>query len=467
MRLNLTGKIKISTITCVGFIIVSFLIFRTDLPKFPTIFLYNIIILAACQGLGFYRGLFFLGASIFLTILISIATSFYYVWSIPIFFISFFIAENRIKRLDYYRHIIGARIDEVKENTNILVNTHARHKREMVFLERKEDKYKSLKDAASTLASSLSLDRVTELLLDNILHVIGKTETVLLFLVDTEAQELNLVSSRMARHFKNSVKSKKGDFLDEWVFKQRQRLFVEDIKKDFRFSEEKTLEHHRSYRSMISCPLVEENKLIGIVRLEHSKPNNYTSEDLRLLDILCDIGAVSLQNASLYKQTLDLAITDSLTGLYLRRYFLERFSEELSRSLRSDLEVSILMIDIDNFKDYNDKYGHMAGDIALKTISKAIEGVAENAIIARYGGEEFCALLPETGKKAAKNMADKLRKTIKSEAIELRRLKTNVTVSIGVASFPDDAKVQDELIQKADERLYRAKRQGRDRVVTE
>ena len=467
MRLNLSGNIKISTITCVGFIIVSFLIFRTDLPKFPTIFLYNIIILAACQGLGFYRGLFFLGASIFLTILISIATSFYYVWSIPIFFISFFIAENRIKRLDYYRHIIGARIDEVKENTNVLVDTHARHKREMVSLEKKEERYKSLKDVTSTLASSLSLDRVTELLLDNILHVIGKTESALLFLVDTERQELNLASSRMGRYFDNGVKAKKGDLLDEWVFKQRQCLLVEDIKKDFRFSEEKIMEYPRPYRSVILSPLVEENKLIGIVRLEHSKPNNYTSEDLRLLDILCDIGAVSLQNASLYKQTLDLAITDGLTGLYLRRYFLDRFSEELSRSLRSDLEVSILMIDIDNFKGYNDKYGHMAGDIVLRTISKAIEGVAENAIIARYGGEEFCALLPETEKKTAKNMADKLRKTVKNEVIELRRLKTNVTVSIGVASFPDDAKVRDELIQKADERLYRAKRQGRNKVVAD
>ncbi len=154
-----------------------------------------------------------------------------------------------------------------------------------------------------------------------------------------------------------------------------------------------------------------------------------------------------------------------MTGLYLRRFFLERLREEISRSLRSDLECSFLMIDIDNFKNYNDNYGHVAGDIVLKVLSRALEGFSDRGIICRYGGEEFSMFLPETSKRKARMVAEDIRKTIKEEVIDLRRTKTNVTVSIGVASFPQDAKVMDELILKADERLYKAKREGKDRVL--
>jgi len=123
------------------------------------------------------------------------------------------------------------------------------------------------------------------------------------------------------------------------------------------------------------------------------------------------------------------------------------------------------MIDIDNFKSYNDNYGHVAGDIVLKVLSKVLEGFSDRGIVCRYGGEEFSMLLPETSKRKARIVAEDIRKTIKEEVIDLRRTKTNVTVSIGVASFPQDAKVTDELILKADERLYKAKREGKDRVV--
>lgn len=456
-------KLKIGLFLSIGFVIISYLVFRTEFPKIPTIFLYNIVIIISLQELGFYRGLFFLGASVFLTILVSLAIDFHYVWNIIGFFATFLIVDDRMKKLSYYSRIIETRIEEVKESTNLLTDEYARHKREALSLEKKEGRYESLKDITSILSSTLSLDEVTELILDNALQVVGRSESTLLFLVDTERQELNLVASRIKNNF-NRIKAKKGDLLDEWVFKQRQCLLVEDIKKDFRFSEAKMEEYPRAFRSVISCPLREERKVIGVLRLEHSRPNNYTSEDLRLLDILCDLGAASLQNAKFYKQTLELSITDGLTGLYLRRYFLERFKEELSRSLRSDLHCSFLMIDIDNFKNYNDKYGHTAGDIVLKTLSNVLLRYTDNIIAARYGGEEFSMLLPETSKRKAKRIADDIRKTIKKETIELRRIKTNVTVSIGVASFPEDAKVQDELILKADERLYKAKRAGKDRV---
>jgi len=416
------------------------------------------------QGLGVYRGLFFLGGSIFLTILVSLAMNFYYVWNVPIFFITFLIVDDRIKKMNYYNHIVETRIEEVGENTNLLTDGHARRKREAISLEKKEGRYRSLKDVASILSSTLLLEEIIELILDNAMEIIGKTESLLLFLVDTEHQELNLAASRIEKDSER-IKAKKGDLLDEWVFKQRQRLLVEDIKKDFRFSEEKMKIYPRPFRSVISCPLMDGKRVIGIARMEHPRPYNYTSEDLRLFDILCDLASASLQNAGLYNEILDLAIRDGLTGLYLRRFFLDKLKEELSRSLRSGLECSFLMIDIDDFKNYNDRYGHTAGDIVLKALSGVLQRFAQGGIVARYGGEEFSMLLPETSGKKAKKIAEDIRNAVKEEVIELRRIETHVTVSIGVAGFPEDAKVQDELILKADERLYAAKRQGKDRVV--
>ena len=346
----------------------------------------------------------------------------------------------------------------------MLEDEHNKHKKEAVSLEKKDERYNSLKDIVSVLNSTLSMEDVIKRVMDNAFNIVGKSDSGLLFLVDTSRQELNLALSRNMVN-PDKVKTKKGGMLDEWVFKQRQALLVEDIKKDFRFSEDKFNGYEKSFRSVVSCPLVEGHKVIGILRLENTRPYNYTSEDLRLLDIICDIGAVSLENSMLYAQTLELAIKDGLTGLYLRRYFLDRLKEELSHCLRDSSGCSFLMIDIDNFKNYNDEYGHTAGDIVLKLISKVLLDFTDSGIACRYGGEEFSILLPDTSRKEAVRIAENIRKAVKKQDIELRRVKTRITVSIGVAGFPEDAMVHDELIMKADERLYKAKREGKDRVM--
>jgi len=385
---------------------------------------------------------------------------------VPVFFITFLIADNEIKKQAYHSRIVETRIEEIKENINVLEDEYNKRKKEGLAIAKKEERYSALKDVMSELNSTLSMEDVSEKIMESAFDIVGKTDSGLLYLVDIARQELTLGLSRNALR-PETVKTKKGDMFDDWVFKRRQALLVEDAKKDFRFSGDKLENYDRPFRAIISCPLMEGRKVVGILRLESARPYNYTSEDLRLLDIICDIGAVSLENSVLYKETLDLATRDSLTGLYLRRYFLDRVKEELSRSVRLGSGCSFLMIDIDNFKNYNDEYGHIAGDMALKAISKIVSGFADAGVACRYGGEEFSILLADTSKKEAIKTAENIRKSVKKEDIELRRVKTHLTVSIGLASFPDDARAQDELIFKADERLYKAKREGKDRVIAD
>jgi len=167
---------------------------------------------------------------------------------------------------------------------------------------------------------------------------------------------------------------------------------------------------------------------------------------------------------------LQLAITDGLTGLYNYRYFKEQLSQEIIRSQRHNTKVSITMIDIDFFKNYNDNHGHPAGDLVLKTIADLLRNnIRKIDVAARYGGEEFALVLAETDKPAAGFVANKIKSLVENQKFDYEATQPNgkLTISMGVSTFPDDAATPDELVNVADQRLYRAKKAGRNRVVLE
>lgn len=157
-----------------------------------------------------------------------------------------------------------------------------------------------------------------------------------------------------------------------------------------------------------------------------------------------------------------LAITDGLTGVYNHRYFHERLTLEIERSLRSSLPLSLIMIDVDHFKEHNDRFGHLAGDQALKKVAELIKkGRRKNDAISRYGGEEFTVILPDTSIDDAKIVAEQMRARVQRETKVDQQY---ISISLGVAVCPKHAKKTDELIRCADEALYRAKDKGRNRV---
>jgi len=192
--------------------------------------------------------------------------------------------------------------------------------------------------------------------------------------------------------------------------------------------------------------------------LETEGKKMHTKGEIETLSFFANQVGITLENVRLYKEIELLSVTDGLTGLCNQRHFQHVLKYELRRSERYRHPLSLMMFDIDFFKNYNDTGGHPAGDSALVEIAKVIRrNIRASDVAARYGGDEFCIIMPETDKEAALKKADKIRR----EVAEQQRL----TVSIGVASFPDDAGKSQDLLKKADEALYRSKNRGRNLVT--
>ncbi len=182
--------------------------------------------------------------------------------------------------------------------------------------------------------------------------------------------------------------------------------------------------------------------------------------------ILAHQFALALRRIKLYKDIETLAITDGLTNVYTRRYFLERFDEEIKRSALRKTTCAFLMLDVDHFKMVNDQYGHLTGDQVLREIALIIqENVREIDIVGRFGGEEFCVVLPDTDTEGAQVVAERIRKAAEKKLIKAYDNSIHITISIGLAVFPSDGKLMEELMDKADWALYRGKSQGRNCTV--
>lgn len=209
------------------------------------------------------------------------------------------------------------------------------------------------------------------------------------------------------------------------------------------------------------APLWGERQPIGVVIADGLPP-----EQLGVLTIVANQLALQLARVRLYQTVEASAITDALTGLFVRRYFAELAAEELQRSRRHRLPCTFLMVDLDIFKAKNDTYGHLVGDVVLRDVAQLLAGnLREIDLMARYGGEEFILLLVETNAEQAAPIAERLRQLIEIHSIRAYDELLHQTVSIGIACFPDDGQTLGELIERADQALYAAKRAGRNRVV--
>ncbi|MDP2927719.1 MAG: sensor domain-containing diguanylate cyclase [Candidatus Omnitrophota bacterium] len=356
-----------------------------------------------------------------------------------------------------------------QEEINIIDVENKRNQEYNLALKLKITRYDNLKKLIEDLNHSLKLDIVIRVLSSNVYTLISNSTGVALFyLVDNQYQKLNLVYS-IKDDSDLVVLSKEGDIFDQWVLRHSSQLIIENLKNDFRFdSDSINMQNMRSVSSLISSPLISNYSLLGLLRLESKKGGFFNQDDLRFLSLVTDLGAVALENSLLFQKTQDLAIHDDLTALYTRGYFIDRLRAEARRAHRLDQHLSLMMIDIDFFKQYNDKFGHIMGDLVLKKVGILLKDALSefNPLLCRFGGEEFLVMLSGIDKKKSLIIAEELRQRIQNEKIMLRRQDTHITVSIGVASLPLDTKDEDELVQKADKAMYTAKGKGRNQVCS-
>lgn len=225
-----------------------------------------------------------------------------------------------------------------------------------------------------------------------------------------------------------------------------------------------TLAAYERLKPEIVIPLKSKNSINGLIFLSQKiMENSYSDHDFQFLEKMAKFASIAVENSRLYR----MATLDRMTGLFVHHYFQERLIEEIKRSERTDTPITLIMADLDHFKNINDTYGHHQGDIILKGTASIIhQNIRGFDIAARYGGEEFSIILTETDIDAAVIIAERLRKKVEETIYFNNNKPINVTISIGLAQFSHSIdKNSTDLIKRADTALYRAKAQGRNKVV--
>jgi len=220
--------------------------------------------------------------------------------------------------------------------------------------------------------------------------------------------------------------------------------------------------------SGIIIPLMRQNECNGFIKLFSQDKNHYTALDIARMTAIGNIVSRTIDNVRTHINMRRMATMDGLTGIYNHRFFMDQLARELKRSIRYNTNLTMIMIDIDFFKNYNDNNGHLQGDQVLKVVARMLlAGVRSMDLVARYGGEEFAIILPETTLEQGLIVAEKVRQSIEDYQFKNRESQPNgrVTLSLGIATTADGVDHPTELINRADTALYEAKKTGRNRCV--
>jgi diguanylate cyclase (GGDEF)-like protein len=219
--------------------------------------------------------------------------------------------------------------------------------------------------------------------------------------------------------------------------------------------------------SYLDVPMMASGEAMGVLYIERAGENGFHQGAQDLAKTVAEHLALSLSNLRLRETLRAQSIRDSLTGLFNRRYMEESLDRELHRADRRKAPVGIIMLDIDHFKDFNDTYGHDAGDLILRELGTLLQrGIRKEDIACRLGGEEFILILPDAPLEVTRQRAERIREEVQAlHIVYLHQTLGLVTVSLGVAVFPENSTTAEGILRKVDEAMYRAKRQGRNCVA--
>jgi diguanylate cyclase (GGDEF)-like protein len=327
--------------------------------------------------------------------------------------------------------------------------------------------FQVLQEVCSSIAAVRGRKELYDTIVKKSMELVGAEKGSLMILDDT------VLSVKAAlgidRTFAESLKVKLGESISGSIAKKGEPVVVRDIERAI--PSRKNRPRYRT-KSFISIPLKVGSNVIGVINVSDKITGEvFSDEDLNMVLSFANYASIALERETYYTMSEELktiSMTDPLTGIFNRRYFLQRLLEEVERVRRHNDCFAILIVDIDDFKAFNDKYGHLAGDEGLKGASSAIrDGVRAIDVVARLGGEEFGVILPSTRKQDSHIIAERIRKAVERMRIPQEKfpIKEGMTVSIGMAEFPYDAANIEELINNADKAMYRAKSLGKNRVI--
>jgi diguanylate cyclase (GGDEF)-like protein len=358
-------------------------------------------------------------------------------------------------------------LEDLEEELAQMRDDLGQQEKALTVSENRRKRYSRLQESVSTLASTLEAEKLAELTLQQAAQLLsGLPVDISLFVLDGSGKEILRREKSLGGGAPFGAEAKvHEDPLNAWVLAKGASLVIKDLEKDFRF---RGLDMARfEARSFHLSPLLSsQGSVAGLVRVASAKREAMDQEDGRLLESLVVLASLAFENAKLYREAQELAVTDGLTRLLLRRSVLERIDQELKRGAEQGTPTSLVMMDIDHFKSVNDTYGHPAGDAVLRDVSAIVRrSVRDVDVCGRYGGEEFAVLLPQTDAKGALLVAERIREAVRARPFELRGEQRKVTVSLGVATAPQQGTDTRTLIEAADEALYASKQNGRDRVT--
>ncbi|MCS6860434.1 MAG: diguanylate cyclase, partial [Abditibacteriales bacterium] len=314
----------------------------------------------------------------------------------------------------------------------------------------------ALYEIAQVMGSTLSLDETIHLILQKLQHIVGSA-CCTLFLMDQHKNELSAHDA--VGPYAETVRMMRlpvGEGITGQVVQQRQPMLSENAAQDF-----KSLEAGKCppFQSLVSAPLVHKGEVLGALTCYHEQPKAFTRDIIQLLPVFANYASLALHNALTLEHTRQSALTDNLTGLPNSRYLFMCLEQEMERSLRNHQPLSLLVIDLNDFKMINDTYGHLAGDQILKEFGCLLRELGRSYdTVVRYAGDEYFVLLPNTDMHDAQAWTMRLHEAIRHYNWMIRSgHPIRVTASVGAATFPLEAKDVQSLIQLADERMYAMK----------
>lgn len=329
-------------------------------------------------------------------------------------------------------------------------------------IEKKNRELEILLEVNQTPVKCIKLEDIYEVI-KLMTQKVVKCQTCIVFLIIECEGERQLVAVAVLGPYTEYVLTVKNFSISSsetivgWVVTEKKPYLIADIEV------EKTPPPMIKYeRSEMAVPMLNNDECIGVIYVGQQNPNVFNYDELNLLCTLANQFSIAITNAQLYEKTYNMAITDSLTGLYNQRYFQVKLEEEMLKTQRYKTNMALIKVATDHLYVYNNTYGRSEGDHLLKEISKLLKQYARDTDIAcRYEGDEFTLILVEADKNTAINTAERIRQAIQ---LKLNQREVKITVSIGVASYPEDAADKTELIGMVDASVYDAKHSGKNRV---